>query len=110
MIKPIKLKKGDTIAVLSPSWGGPSVFPYIFDNGIKVLKENFGLKVKEYPSTRMSAEKLYENPKIRAQDINAAFADKEVKAIIPSIGGNDSIRILKYLDKKIIKDTENSDD
>lgn len=104
MIKPQKLRAGDTIAVLSPSKGLPSIFPHIFDNGLKILKEKFGLKIKEFPTARMDAEKLYMNPQIRAQDINNAFADKEVKAIITSIGGDDSIRILKYLDKKIIKE------
>ncbi len=102
-IKPKKLKEGDTIAVLSPSWGGPSVFPHIYENGLKVLKEKFGLKIKEYPTATMDADKIYKNPKMRAEDINKAFADKEVSAIIASIGGDDSIRILKYLDKKIIK-------
>lgn len=95
--------KGDTIAVLSPSKGLPSKFPHIFDNGLKILKENFGLKIKEFSTAKMDDEKIYLNPKIRAEDINKAFADKEVKAIITSIGGDDSIRILKFLDKKIIK-------
>jgi muramoyltetrapeptide carboxypeptidase LdcA involved in peptidoglycan recycling len=103
MIKPNKLSKGDTIAVLSPSKGLASIFPHIFDNGLKVLKEDFGLKIKEFPTARMNAEEVYMNPKIRADDINRAFADKEVKAIITSIGGDDSIRILKFLDKEIIK-------
>lgn len=103
VIKPKKLQKGDTVAVLSPSKGLPSIFPHIFDNGIKILKEKFELKVKEFPTTRMEIGKLYENPKIRAEDINNAFLDKEVKAILTSIGGDDSIRILRYIDKEIIK-------
>lgn len=102
-IKPARLNRGDTIAIVSPSWGGPSVFPHIYEHGLKVLREKFGLRIKEYPTARMDKDKLYSNPKTRADDINKAFADKEVKAIIASIGGNDSIRILKYLDKKTIK-------
>ncbi len=102
-LKPAKLKRGDTIAIISPSWGGPSVFPHIYENGLKVLNERFGLKIKEYPTARTSADKLYNNPKSRAKDINDAFADKEVKAIITSIGGDDGIRVLKYLNKTIIK-------
>jgi|SRR3989344_2156883 len=102
-IKPQKLKEGDTIAVLSPSRGAPSKFPHIFDSGLKILKEDFGLKIKEFPTSRMDAETIYMNPKIRANDVNKAFADKEVKAIIASVGGDDSIRILRFLDKKIIK-------
>lgn len=102
-LKPSKLKRGDTVAIISPSWGGPSVFPHIYENGIKVLKEKFGLRIKEYPTARMAANILADEPKLRADDINKAFADKEVKAIITSIGGNDGIRVLKYLNKKIIK-------
>jgi len=102
-IKPAKLKKGDTVAIISPSWGGPSIFPYIYKNGLKVLKEKFGLKIKEYPTARELADKLYNDPKLRAKDINNAFADKEVKAIITSIGGDDGIRVLPYLNKNIIR-------
>lgn len=101
-IFPEKLRKGDVIAIISPSWGGPSVFPYIYENGLKIL-ENWGLKVKEYPTAREDTDYLRKNPKIRAKDINDAFSDPEVKAIIASIGGDDSVRILPYLDKEIIK-------
>ena len=50
----------------------------------------------------MSVGFLRENPQIRAKDINDAFADPEVKAIFTSIGGDDSVRILPFLNKKII--------
>lgn len=97
-VKPDRLKQGDTIAIVSPSWGGPSVFPHIYENGLKLLKE-FGLKVKEYPTARAEADYLRANPQMRAKDINDAFEDSEVKAIFTSIGGDDSVRILPYLDK-----------
>ena len=103
-VKPRKLKEGDTVAVISPSWGGPSVFPHIYDNGIRVLKAIFGLKVKEYPTARMSADELARNPRARAQDINNAFRDKEVNAIITTIGGDDSIRVLQYLDRTAVQE------
>jgi muramoyltetrapeptide carboxypeptidase LdcA involved in peptidoglycan recycling len=102
MIKPPKLQPGDTIAVLSPSWGGPSHFPLVHENGIRVLEEHLGLRIKEYPTARMNSLELYQNPKLRAEDINNGFADPEVKGIIASIGGNDSIRILEYLDLDLI--------
>lgn len=101
-IKPKKLSEEDYVAVISPSWGGPSNFPKIYENGLRVLQEKFKLKIKEYPTARMDSQKLYENPELRAKDINDAFADKEVKAIICTIGGDDSIRILEYLDKDLI--------
>ena len=102
-IRPPKLQPGDTIATLSPSWGGPSLFPHIYDHGVKMLQETFGLRIKEYPTAKMDAQALYLNPQARAADINAAFADPEVKAIITSIGGEDSVRILPYLEGETIR-------
>jgi len=101
--KPEKLKRGDTVAIVSPSWGGPSVFPYIYENGLKVLT-GWGLKIKEFPTARIDATFLRENPKVRAKDINDAFSDPEVKAIFASIGGDDSVRILPFVDKRIVAD------
>lgn len=96
-----RLFPGDTIAIVSPSWGGPSVFPHVYENGLKVLRK-WGLKIKEYPTARADAKLLHKNPKMRADDINAAFADKEVKAIFATIGGDDSVRILPFIDPKVI--------
>jgi len=41
----------------------------------------------------------------RAEDISAAFADPEVKGIFSSIGGEDSVRILQFLNSKQILST-----
>ena len=101
--KPEKLKQGDKVAIISPSWGGPSKYSRVYENGLRILKERFGLEVVEFPTARMPEDELYKNPKIRAKDINDAFADKSIKAIITSIGGDDSIRILKYINKRTIK-------
>lgn len=101
--KPKQLKKGDTLAIVSPSWGGPGTFPHIYENGKKVL-QNLGFKIKEFPLTKTSASYNYLHPELRAKDINDAFKDPEVNGIITSIGGEDSIRILPYLDLDIIKE------
>ena len=98
MQKPPRLRPGDTVAVLSPSWGGPSCFPHVYELGLRNLESLFGLRVKEFPTARMAPDELYFNPKRRADDINAAFADPEVSGIIASIGGSESVRILPYLD------------
>src|SRR5476651_2481527 len=97
-LKPRRLSKGDTVAVLSPSWGGPSRFPHVFDMGLRNLESVFGLKIKEYPTARMDADVTYKNPKLRAEDLNNAFADPEVAGIITSLGGDDSVRILPFLE------------
>jgi muramoyltetrapeptide carboxypeptidase LdcA involved in peptidoglycan recycling len=102
LIKPRRLQQGSTVAVLSTSWGGPSVFPSVFEAGLATIAR-LGLQVKEYPSTRMAPAELAANPQTRADDLNAAFADPSVDAIFASIGGDDSARILRWLDGDLIR-------
>jgi muramoyltetrapeptide carboxypeptidase LdcA involved in peptidoglycan recycling len=100
-VTPPRLRAGDTISVVSTSWGGPSVFPHVFDRGLDVLRRVFGLEVREMPSARRAARELGANPRARADDLNAAFADPSVRAIVASIGGVDSVRILPFLDASL---------
>ena len=100
-IRPRRLMPGDTVAVLSPSWGGPHAFPHVFDSGLAVLR-GWGLEIREYPSTRATPDRLRREPRLRADDLNRAFADPAVRAVIASIGGDDSIRLLPLLDEATI--------
>lgn len=102
MLKPARLANGDTVAIVSPSWGGPSIFPHVYDKGLEAIRD-LGLRIKEFPSARADNDYLFQNPRARAKDINDAFADVEVNAIFASIGGDDSIRILPFLDPVTIK-------
>lgn len=95
--RPRRLASGDVVAVLSPSWGGPGVFPAVFERGLAVLRR-WGLVVREYPTTRADPGELARDARGRARDLDAAFADPEVRAIIASIGGDDSVRLLPLLD------------
>ena len=100
-VRPRRLAPGDTIAVVSPSWGGPHAFPHVFDHGLAVLR-GWGLEIREFPSTRASAQRLRSDPALRADDLNRAFGDPTVRAIVASIGGDDSIRLLALLDEATI--------
>jgi muramoyltetrapeptide carboxypeptidase LdcA involved in peptidoglycan recycling len=100
-IKPSRLKPGDTAAVVSTSWGGPSIFPHVFDRGVDVLRRVFGLEVRELSTARMDPLELELNPRRRADDLNAAFADPSIQAIVVSVGGVDSVRILEHLDPSL---------
>ncbi|MFA6319721.1 MAG: S66 peptidase family protein [archaeon] len=102
MKKVKRLEKGDTVAVMSLSRGLPKLFPKVYETGIRNL-EKMGLKIKEYPTTKKSINYLHSHPEKRAEDINNAFMNKEIKGIFTSIGGEDSIRILPYINPKIIK-------
>lgn len=103
LIRPKRLKAGDTVAVVSTSWGGPDAFPHVYQTGVEAL-QRMGLTVKEYPGTKRSAAELRADPRARAADLMAAFADPAVTGIFSSIGGDDSARILPYLDPDVIAD------
>ena len=104
MIKPTRLKPGDKVATVSPSWGGPSVFPNRYRAGVQQLEAEFGLQVVEMPHTLKDASWLARNPKARADDLMQAFSDPSIKGIFATIGGDDSIRLLPYIDLDIIHD------
>jgi muramoyltetrapeptide carboxypeptidase LdcA involved in peptidoglycan recycling len=101
MRKPRRLRPGSQLVVISPAWGGPSLFPRVHESGLRNL-ELLGFRVHEYPGTRMDADKTYQNPRLRAEEVNRAFADPDIDGIITTIGGDDSARILKYLDLELI--------
>ena len=80
------------------SWGGPGAFPHRYAAGKRQLEEAFGLTVVEMPHTLAEPDWLARNPRARADDLMAAFADDSIRAIVSTIGGEDSIRILPFLD------------
>ena len=104
MIKPTKLNPGDKVATVSLSWGGPSVFPHRYQTGVQQLQDEFDLQVVEMPNALKDADWLARNPKARADDLLQAFADPSIHGIFATIGGEDSIRLLPYLDLNIIRD------
>jgi muramoyltetrapeptide carboxypeptidase LdcA involved in peptidoglycan recycling len=55
------------------------------------------------PHTLAPADWVQRNPRARADDLMQAFADPSIKGIISTIGGDDSIRILPYLDLDVIR-------
>lgn len=105
LIKPKKLQPGDTVATISPSWGGAGEpeLRWRYEQGVKRLAEVFGLKVVPMPNSLKGGDYLYENPKARAEDMMTAFRDKNIKAIFANIGGEDSIRLLPYINFDVIR-------
>jgi muramoyltetrapeptide carboxypeptidase LdcA involved in peptidoglycan recycling len=103
MIKPKKLQQGDKIATISLSWGGAGEIPSRYEIGKKQILDNFELEVVETKNALKSAKWIYENPKARAEDLMEALEDKSIKAIISNIGGDDSIRMLPFIDLDVIK-------
>ena len=55
------------------------------------------------PHTLKDADWLSHHPEARAADLMAAFSDPTIKAVISTIGGDDSIRLLPYVDLNVIR-------
>jgi muramoyltetrapeptide carboxypeptidase LdcA involved in peptidoglycan recycling len=95
---PPKPRPGDRVAIVSPSSGLPGLFPQPYELGLTRLREDFGLVPVEYPTTR----RMDSTPADRAADLHAAFTDDTIRAVISTIGGDDQIRVLPYLDRDLI--------
>src|SRR3989344_1727326 len=93
------LVSNSTIAIVSPSWGGPNIFSGVYELGVSRLQKEFSFQIKEYPTTRSKTEYNYKPPEKRADDLAKAFQDKNVDGIICSIGGDDAVRLLPFLDQ-----------
>jgi muramoyltetrapeptide carboxypeptidase LdcA involved in peptidoglycan recycling len=85
---------GDRVAVLSPAWAAPAHFPDLHEQGLRRIRELFDLEPVEYPSTRRDS-----SPQERARDLNAAFSDPDIAAVMATIGGEDQITVLRHLDE-----------
>ena len=105
MIKPEKLKKGDKIALVSLSWGGlgKPEFIHLFDIAKERLEKDFGLEVVVMPHALLGEKYVLDHPEDRAKDLMDAFKDPSIKGIFCSVGGDDTIRILPYIDFDVIK-------
>ena len=99
---PSKLKKGDTIGVIAPSnYIEKDDLEYI--NASIALMEASGFKVKFGKYVFENTLGYGTSPEKRATDINWAFKDDEVKAIMCVKGGEDSNTTLDYIDYEMIK-------
>ena len=103
MIRPKKLKKGDKVAIVSLSSGlaGEEIFRHRYELGKKRL-EQLGFNVVTMKNALKGIEYLYNHPEKRAEDFMEAILDKDIKGIICNIGGDDTIRLLPYIDFEAI--------
>lgn len=102
MLKPRRLERGDKVATVSLSWGGPGAIAHRYEAGKQQLEEEFGVQVVEMPHTLADPQWIAQHPQARAEDLMQAFRDPGIKAIFSTIGGDDSIRLLPYLDLGVI--------
>ena len=87
------------MAVLSPSFAAPGLAPEVHEQALRRLTEITGLVPVEYPTTR----RLGATPQDRAADLNAAFADPGIRAVLATIGGEDQITVVPHLDPDLVR-------
>ena len=103
MIKPRSLRPGDRVAAISLSSGWPSVFPSAFQDGKRQFEEAFGIKVVESRHALANMDWLAAHPEARAADLMEVLQDPTIQGIVSTIGGDDSIRLLPFLDDSVIR-------
>jgi len=59
-----KLQKGDKVAIVSPSFAAPGVWPHVHQLGLERLRDIFGLDPVEYPTTANVEATTEEKPRI----------------------------------------------
>lgn len=103
LIKPHRLNRGDTIATVSISngWSGDIDIKWKYELGVTRLNE-IGLNVVAAPNSMKGSEYLERYPEARAEDIMWAFSNPDIKGIIANIGGNDSIKVIPYIDVDVL--------
>lgn len=99
LIHPAKARPGDKVAVLSPSFAAPAVGPAVHERAMRRLTEITGLIPVEYPTTRRLGASALD----RAADVNAAFADPEIRAVLATVGGEDQITVVPHLDPALVR-------
>lgn len=88
-----KLQRGDKVAILSPSFAGPAVWPHVYELGLRRIRDEFGLVPVEYPTTKQ----LNAPSADRTRDLIAAFENPDIKAVITTLGGDDQVTYVRNL-------------
>lgn len=99
LIHPPKARPGDKVAVLSPSFAAAGVAPAVHEQAMRRLTEITGLVPVEFPTTR----RVGASPQDRAADLNAAFADPQIRAVLATIGGEDQIQVIPHLHPELVR-------
>jgi muramoyltetrapeptide carboxypeptidase LdcA involved in peptidoglycan recycling len=95
---PRKLRPGEPVAVVSPSFAAPGRYPEVHELAMRRLRDEIGLEPVEYPTTRRIGATLED----RAADLTAAFCDPGIGAILATVGGDDQIGLLRHLDTALV--------
>lgn len=102
-IKPPRLQPGDTVAALALSSGAAGAFPQVYAAAKRNVERTLGVRLIEAPNALQNDAWLYRNPEARADDIHWALQNPEVKGLLSTIGGYESVRVLPFINPELIR-------
>jgi muramoyltetrapeptide carboxypeptidase LdcA involved in peptidoglycan recycling len=103
LTKPRRVRAGDTVAIVSPSFGAVGQWPHRAERATAYL-ESLGLSVRLMPHAARSDSWTSAPAEDRAADLHAAFEDDQVAVVLCGIGGNHSNQLLPLLDFDLIRE------
>jgi muramoyltetrapeptide carboxypeptidase len=95
LLKPRRLQPGDVVGVVAPA---TATYQQVELDIVRESLEALGLKVRVGEHVMNRYGSLAGADKDRAADINGFFADRDVRAVLPTRGGWGSARLLPHLD------------
>jgi muramoyltetrapeptide carboxypeptidase len=105
LIRPPALRPGDTIAIVSTSWGGAGLLPERFQRAVGAL-ESLDYEVRVMPNAEGVSDGVRDfvsgSVEERLADLHAAFADRSIRGVLSAIGGNHCAQLLADLDFDLV--------
>ena len=92
--RPPRVRPGDTVAIVSPSFGAVGAWPHRVERGTAYL-EGLGLRVRVMPNAARNEGWASASPVDRVADLHEAFLDDEAAVVLAGIGGNHSNQLLR---------------
>lgn len=102
VLKPPRLRRGDSVGIVSPSWGGAGMFPHRLERGVSHL-ESMGFRVKIGEHALNQRAHVSDTAANRAADIREMFRDPDVRLILSAIGGDHACHLLPLIDFDLIR-------
>ncbi len=99
LIRPRRLREGDTIGLLNPSGAIYERAPY---EQTREALAKLGFKTREAPNARARYGHMAGTPQQRADDIHTLFADDGIAGVLAITGGSGANRVLPLLDYGLI--------
>ncbi|WP_104991773.1 S66 peptidase family protein [Deinococcus sp. NW-56] len=102
-VRPPRLLPGSQVAALSLSSGFVTEVMGRYHAGVRQVAAEFGWEVVPAPNALRGPEYLDRNPQARADDLHWALQNPDIHGLVSIIGGDDSVRLLPFLDLDLIR-------